>query len=1174
LGRVLIPVDQGRLFADGIKQFERWRSTRAPADLESAIASLAELDAAVPDDPGVRFWAGLLHAMALGDRYELNNSVDDIDGVIGRLKRVVACPDPLVGDDDMDTYRVALGRALANRIDMYGRPGGPPPVGDAEFLAELQTAVDALAVAAAATSELVTPAERAEAAALRAHLIPKLLLTQGIVGRKAGRLADIAELERVLRDLPIDYPNRAQLILELGLAHMHLVLRPGAGAASPSSPWSDHRVPAVQYLSAAVELLDPGYPERAKAIAFLAYLSLTRRPDSPDAAAGSARELTAQALAAPGLDPNVGAVLHLLAGMTANPGSPLGDLAASVSHLSQALGLVGNLGKTDRAAGFMKAMPTAIAGVFRSLLSNPFASSPSLDDQDVADVLGHLSERGLLAEVAAEMPELARVAQLAAPPLRSGQQAGERLNAAFLAGDLAGVDAALADLELHLAELGPGHEFRWLLIGLIGSGWQARGALSGLTEDKVRGLETLVDAMDRAAACQPLTQLVDGAQWTARQRAAAAAAELGRLTRDPRTLTAALRRIAQLRSAPGLTTDGRADLFREHGMALLWRHELTPDAGDLDRAISELREARRIAGDDAGYGLLQGLSFACWTRGDRAKRDQESAIEAGLRALRQRGAGVLLQSGATQGLRIARAHRPDAAIQLVGWCLAEGRTDLAVEALELNRALVLHAATVTTDLPGLLRLAGHDSLADEWQAEIAAGPGQADGLFALLGPGATGQSPGGEDAQPPLRIPSLLRRRVLGALSETSAGAQLLAVPGPAELGSALRLADADAFVYLIPSHREGGCALLVGADDSIEHIALPGLSDTALLDAHDAAYREATRSRWEASERLAWQQTLEALCDWAWDAATGPVLRWLARRLPGQPGRAARVVLIPVGRLGAVPWHAARRVDEDGRRHYAIEDAVFSYAASAGQFARASRRQGRPWAAAPLLLSDPTNELGWAQLEVAELKHRYYPDADFLGLPTDLADGPGTPDEVLSRLPGGHAPPASLVHCGCHADVAPSLADSHLLLAEGRLLTIAEILVQARRHDPASPGFLAVLSACMTDLAQVDHDEALTLASALLAAGACAVIGARWPAEDSTTAPLMVMFHHFLNNGHPHPADALRAAQLWMLDSARTPLTDLPPGLANAFRLGPFLSAPHAWAAFTCQGASAGSPG
>jgi CHAT domain-containing protein len=112
-----------------------------------------------------------------------------------------------------------------------------------------------------------------------------------------------------------------------------------------------------------------------------------------------------------------------------------------------------------------------------------------------------------------------------------------------------------------------------------------------------------------------------------------------------------------------------------------------------------------------------------------------------------------------------------------------------------------------------------------------------------------------------------------------------------------------------------------------------------------------------------------------------------------------------------------------------------------------------------------------------------------------------------------------------------------------------------------------------MTDLAHVDHDEALTLASALLAAGACAVIGARWPAEDLATAPLMVMFHHFLNSGHPQPADALRTAQLWMLDGARTTLAGLPPDLANAFHFGHFLTAPHAWAAFTCQGTSAGSP-
>jgi CHAT domain-containing protein len=105
-----------------------------------------------------------------------------------------------------------------------------------------------------------------------------------------------------------------------------------------------------------------------------------------------------------------------------------------------------------------------------------------------------------------------------------------------------------------------------------------------------------------------------------------------------------------------------------------------------------------------------------------------------------------------------------------------------------------------------------------------------------------------------------------------------------------------------------------------------------------------------------------------------------------------------------------------------------------------------------------------------------------------------------------------------------------------------------------------------MSDLADVDHDEALTLASALLAAGASGVVGARWPADDAATALLMVMFHHFLNNGHGQPADALRAAQAWMLDPARTPLPDLPAELAEV-AIDTDLALVQAWAAFTYQG-------
>jgi CHAT domain-containing protein len=192
-----------------------------------------------------------------------------------------------------------------------------------------------------------------------------------------------------------------------------------------------------------------------------------------------------------------------------------------------------------------------------------------------------------------------------------------------------------------------------------------------------------------------------------------------------------------------------------------------------------------------------------------------------------------------------------------------------------------------------------------------------------------------------------------------------------------------------------------------------------------------------------------------------------------------------------------------------------------------------------------------------------------FLGRPEELATGPATPAEVLCRLPGGGAVQASLLHCGCHASVAGSLAASHLVLAGGERLAIAKIVAQAQRGEHGAvmaPGFLAVLGACMSDLAHIDHDEALTLSSAFLAAGASGVVGARWPTYDRLTAPLMVMFHHFLGRDQGQPAAALRAAQLWMLDRSRGPLDSLPGALASASR-SPHLAETYAWAAFTYQG-------
>ena len=247
----------------GIEHFERWQATRSPADLASAIADLSALDADLPAVHDLRLPVDMVLMLALDARYQLTDSMDDLDGVIERLRRIVALPDP---PPDFAVYRVVLGRALYNRINMYGQPGGPRPIPDAEFLVELRTAVDGLAVAQRAGVNLVSPDERAQAAAMRAHLIPKLVWTQAIVDRKAKRTVDPGEIERVLRDLPRRPP-------EPGAAHPRSRHRAhGAGTPGARAGRVFHDVgasrPGGQVPVAGRGATEPGLPRTSQGACF------------------------------------------------------------------------------------------------------------------------------------------------------------------------------------------------------------------------------------------------------------------------------------------------------------------------------------------------------------------------------------------------------------------------------------------------------------------------------------------------------------------------------------------------------------------------------------------------------------------------------------------------------------------------------------------------------------------------------------------------------------------------------------------------------------------------------------------------------------------------------------------------------------------------------------------
>jgi CHAT domain-containing protein len=123
----------------------------------------------------------------------------------------------------------------------------------------------------------------------------------------------------------------------------------------------------------------------------------------------------------------------------------------------------------------------------------------------------------------------------------------------------------------------------------------------------------------------------------------------------------------------------------------------------------------------------------------------------------------------------------------------------------------------------------------------------------------------------------------------------------------------------------------------------------------------------------------------------------------------------------------------------------------------------------------------------------------------------------------------------------------------------------EAPRGAGEARGGLVILAACLTDVTEADYDEALSLATAFLAAGACGVVAARWAVPDSATLLLMAAFHHFLNAGPADPAHALRAAQLWMLDPDREIPAAWPDWLGQRARAG--LTRAWTWAAFTYQG-------
>ncbi|MFF0203720.1 CHAT domain-containing protein [Streptomyces sp. NPDC005017] len=1183
----------------GIAYGTRYLSTGDPADTEAAITQLGEALDGVPGPMGQSAFFRFHYGQQYARRYDRTAVDADLDRAVAEVRRAVADGENSTECQDrwFPVARAQFARLLLLRVQPAREDRDPKDI--ALALAQL----DGLPVDSPLLAEYPLSLLRVYGRLLRERAIEQ---TRSADARRA-----LAVLGQVAERWPRDAPDRWSVLMDLAVGWQVVSLDTlGAGELRATEDAYTEVLsttgcpPGVRTYVEATRGYLRGVRVRAG--------HLPELPDDPVVLAGrTAAEAFRRSMAEPGADGEEGGLQLGLtsfgpAGEDIQRVIERGHRAGAPARLrALALPLVaffspsfGELGISPTAAGLLDQLGAAMADVppRDPLLTSLHmaagqtaltAGGHAYDEKQLQVALDHFDtalarpdaaaeDEGLRgsreacriaavsfkAQVRGTQDALARAAaeldRLRADPavttytrvFAAVQHALLRARQALAVSDIAALASAAAQLRDARDRLPAEDALRPRVAMLLDAFASAHGFLDPRAE---RGDDDIDPARVRREAA-PLTP---------RDRAEAlglAGLALGlRVMRTPdaRRLDDA---IALLREALALDPayEGGNGVRFAHSLATLQlrRYRADHDRKDLDESLHWSEEAVRLAAHPGHFGwaiaaaqLAEAYRAAATARRGGRPELRPRSREFGLRALRGHAWQVLLQSRAqytAETLTLSASH----ALMVARWCLADGSLDEAVQALDAGRGLVLHAASAAGTVPDRLTAVGHPDLAAEWRAAAAEdGAGQGEG------------------------IPGDLRHRVLQVLAGTedlmsadpgTGAGRLLTPPALPDIAAALRRTGADALVYLVPGEgtgtsARGGCAVAVHADGRTSVVHLSGLTaDAPALTAH---LGEGTPSGGRVmgpvggptapapgARRRVERHALEAVCDWASHAVTEPLLAHLRAQGATRP---PRVVLVPMGALAAVPWHAARTRAPGGPYRYAVQDAVLSYAASARLFCEVMGRAPVPLDGPALVVGNPTGDLPHAGREAAALHTAFYRAAPYLGRPTaGPATGCGTPAELLGWLRLRSLSPGGVLHLACHAEVLPgSAARTSQLHLAGGTLAAEQLTEHAQRRDrPARLGLVS-LAACTTHVSGRGYDEAFSLSTAFLVDGARSVLGSLWPVPDEATSYLMFMVHHYLHAEGARPAAALRLAQLWMLDPDRRAPRTMPPELAAQVR-------------------------
>jgi CHAT domain-containing protein len=550
-----------------------------------------------------------------------------------------------------------------------------------------------------------------------------------------------------------------------------------------------------------------------------------------------------------------------------------------------------------------------------------------------------------------------------------------------------------------------------------------------------------------------------------------------------------------------------------------WKHlgQVHEVAGSVDAAITAYRRALETLTPstaprecrDAARSLAQLVS----------ERDGASAAAASWETAAEAAAQAADLCVTAKG-RFKELHAHSDVFRLAGYALASsGRLERAAEIIELGRARELSAWI-------------RDDVVDE-SALHALNPRLCEEFLSLrrrldeLGRVGTSASLGGHESEA-AEISERLDDTI-GAIRSLPGFDRFLSQPKFREIVGALHPDEALAYLATSPD----GCAtLLVSAardGPSIEAAIVDeptsGQIVRIVVDVDEQSgavlgYAWAQHAG-DASEL---NQTLADLGE-----ALGPnVLRPLAETLRRRGLR--RVCLVPAGLLGLLPLHALAWDDSSGGRCL-LDDVEVTYAPSAAIHAicrtRAETRADEPRRLLAVGNPFPQNvPLPGAEREARMVAHLFGETHVCL-----LVESEATKDAVLASLPQ-----TTHVHLACHgaADWPDDVLSAKLVMAHEVSITADEILTL----EDFAPR-LVVASACQTGVIQGYEtvDQALSLATVFLGAGAADVVATLWPVRDDATALLMSRFYEALlrDLASPEtdlrPSAALREAQLWLRD-------------------------------------------